>query len=74
MRYEVRVIPGAKKTGVTPQDDGSLKVCVSAPAQEGRANAAVIEVLAKHLGVPKRALTIIRGETSRRKLVEVRQV
>jgi len=44
-----------------------------APAEGGRANAAVIEALAKHFSVPKRAVTILQGVTSRSKLVEVLQ-
>jgi uncharacterized protein YggU (UPF0235/DUF167 family) len=44
---------------------------VTEPADGGRANAAVIEALAKHFGVPRRLVTIVRGARSRQKLVEI---
>jgi len=45
---------------------------VAAPAEGGRANAAVIEALAEHFGVPRRAVTIRHGLTARSKLVDIR--
>ena len=51
--------------------DGVLTVRVSAPAQEGRANAAVLEMLAEHFGVPRRAVRLVHGQAGRRKLVEI---
>ena len=51
--------------------DGVLRVKVVAPPQAGKANAAVIALLARHLGVPRRRLKIIRGASSRDKVVEV---
>ncbi|MBI4226900.1 MAG: DUF167 domain-containing protein [Candidatus Omnitrophica bacterium] len=67
----MKVIPGAKKTGVERLANGGLKVRVTAPAEGGRANAAVVEALADHYGVPRRAVTIVRGQRSRTKLIEV---
>jgi len=71
MRIQVKVTPRAKQPGVTPAADGTLAVKVRAPATDGRANDAVIEALAEHFGVPRRAVTIVHGHTSRRKLVEI---
>lgn len=51
--------------------DGGLVVRVDGPAEDGRANTALIELLADHFRVPKRAVSIVRGVTSRRKLVEM---
>lgn len=51
--------------------DGVLRVKVVAPPQAGKANAAVIALLARHLGVPRRQLQIVRGASSRDKVVEV---
>ncbi len=66
----IRVIPNAKENKVIPADNG-LKVRVTAPAFGGKANKAVIEVLAKHLGVRKSDIRITRGEKSREKTIEI---
>lgn len=71
MRLRITVVPRAKKSGVEQLADGGLRVRVAAPAEGGRANAAVIEALATHFGVPQRAVTILHGMTSRSKLVEI---
>jgi uncharacterized protein (TIGR00251 family) len=71
MRIRVKVIPKAKKSRIEQLPDGSLRVWVSAPAEAGRANAAVAEALAEHFGVPKRAVTILQGATRRTKLIEI---
>jgi uncharacterized protein (TIGR00251 family) len=47
----------------------ALKVKVSAPAEDGRANAAVLALLAKALGLPKSALSLVKGERDRNKVV-----
>ncbi|MGE3319996.1 MAG: DUF167 domain-containing protein [Candidatus Berkiella sp.] len=73
----VRVTPKAKssriKKEITPDGEVYYKVYVTAVAEDGKANQAVIELLAKALGVPKSALTITRGETSRDKVIEIRR-
>ena len=51
--------------------DGALKVRVTEPPTEGRANRAVVELLAEKFGVPKSQVEIVAGETSRRKLVKI---
>ena len=71
MRIRVKVVPRAKKSGIEALPDGGLRVRVAAPAEGGRANAAVIEALAAHFGVPRRAVAIVQGMTSRSKLVEI---
>jgi len=71
MRLPVRVTPRAKQPGIENAADGTLVVKVREPADDGRANAAVIAALACHFGVAKRAVTIVHGHTSRRKLVEI---
>ena len=68
---DVRVIPRAGKSGIAGTRDGALLVRLSAPPVEGAANAELIEVLAKTLGLPKRAVTLVSGERSRLKRVRV---
>ena len=68
---DVRVVPRAGRSGVAGTRDGALLVRLNAPPVEGAANAELIEVLAKLLALPKRALTIAAGERSRQKRVRV---
>ena len=72
MRIQVKVVPRAKKPGVEQMADGTWRVAVSAPAEGGKANAAVIEALAGRLNVPKSSVRIVRGLTGRNKEVEVK--
>jgi hypothetical protein len=71
MRLRIRVSPNSRQPGIEQLPDGTLKVRVSAPAHEGKANMAVIEALARHFRVPKSRIRILRGEATRNKLVEV---
>jgi uncharacterized protein YggU (UPF0235/DUF167 family) len=59
----VRVVPNVKIQKVLAQES-VLKIWVNAPAHHGKANRAVIELLAKHLNVKKRRLRLLRGEKS----------
>jgi len=74
VRFAVRVQPRSSRAGVDGVHGDALRVRVNAPPVEGAANEAVVEVLAKALGVAKRAVTIVSGATSRSKVVEVRGV
>jgi uncharacterized protein (TIGR00251 family) len=69
--YEIRVTPRARQNKVQRQPDGSLKVYVTAPPEDGRANEAVVDVIAEWLGVKRREVEIVRGTTSRNKVVRV---
>ena len=51
--------------------DGAVLIRIAAPPVDGKANAALIAFVAKTLGLPKGAVTIIRGETSRNKVIRV---
>jgi uncharacterized protein len=68
---DVRVIPRAGRSGLAGTRDGALLVRLNAPPVDGAANAELIEVLANTLGVPKRAVTLVAGDRSRRKRVRV---
>lgn len=71
-RYGVTVKPGSKKGPlVEVGDDGGLTLFVRERAVDGAANDGVVKLLAVHFGVPKSRVTIVRGHTSRQKLVEV---
>jgi len=71
LSFDIRVIPGASKNEVAGIQDGALKVKLTAPPVEGKANRACVEFLAGLLGVRRSALAIISGEKSRKKTVSV---
>jgi len=71
MRYSIKVIPRAKVNKIVEESKGSLKVHLTAPAVDGKANKALIVALAEHFKVKKRQIKIIRGEKSREKVVEI---
>jgi hypothetical protein len=68
---QVSVMPNAKRTAADGLHDGALRVRLAAPPIDGRANAALIEWLSDELDVPKRAVTVALGVSSRRKRVDV---
>jgi len=70
MKIEIKVIPNAKKKEVIKEGD-KIKIKVNSPAIEGKANKEVIEDLAKFLNVKKSRISIIKGERSRNKLIEI---
>jgi uncharacterized protein (TIGR00251 family) len=67
----IRVRPRSGRAGLSLASDGAILVRVNAPANEGAANRACRELLAKTLGVPKSAVEIVRGEKSRSKDIAV---
>jgi uncharacterized protein (TIGR00251 family) len=71
VRFSVRVQPRSSRTGVEGVHGDALKVRVNAPPVDGAANEAVVEVLSEALGVPRRSVRIVAGESSRTKVVEV---
>jgi hypothetical protein len=70
-RVRLRVSAGARKTELAGRHGDAFKVRVSAPPEGGRANEAVLDLLAKQLGLPRRALSIVSGRTARDKVVEM---
>lgn len=69
--FRVKVVPGSARTRVVGRLGDALKVAVAAPPERGRANQAVIRLLAERLGVAKNTVKITAGETSARKTVFV---
>ena len=70
-RLHLKVVPKASRNRIVGWVGDRLKVQITAAPEKGKANAAVVEVLAEALGLPKSALRIAAGETSPLKTVEV---
>lgn len=71
INLQIKLTPKAAANRIVVAEDGSLKVYVTVPPEDGKANAALIALLAKHFKVPKSAFTLIQGQTSRNKVVHV---
>jgi uncharacterized protein len=67
----VTVKPNTKSAAVTKLTDIDYRVTIRAPAEDGKANRALVELLADYLHVPKSAITIVRGQFARKKLVKI---
>jgi len=70
-RLKLHLTPGARQEGIGGWQGGALRLRVRARPEKGRANEAALRLLADRLGLPRAALSIIRGATSRDKLVQV---
>jgi len=69
--FPVRVAPRASRDAIEGEHQGALKVRLTAPPVEDRANEALVRLLAARLNVPKSAVRIVAGEKSRLKRVEI---
>jgi uncharacterized protein len=67
----VRVIPRASKAGIAGTRGDAILIRLTAPPVEGAANAELIEIVAKALDVPKRAVSIVTGERGRQKRLRI---
>ncbi len=70
MKIEVKVFPGANRNELV-EKEGKIKVYVNPSPDKGKANFRVIELVAEKYGVKKRDVKIVRGLTSRNKILEV---
>ena len=70
----VRAQPGARKAGVLGEQAGALKLAVTAPPEDGRANAALIEFFRNVFGLKRSQVALYSGETGRNKKVLVRGI
>jgi len=70
-RVRLRVVPNARKNEVVGVHGDAIKVKVGAPAVEGRANEALVDFIAKKLGVARREVSLASGEKSRDKVIAV---
>jgi len=71
IRVEIKVQPRSSRNQISGEQDGALKVKLTAPPVEGAANQALIDFLAHTLKIPKKNIILLRGETSRNKLIEI---
>ena len=74
LKLKIKVVPGASKSGVSGWLGEMLKVRVAAPPEKGKANTAVLKLLAKELQLPESALSIAAGGTSQLKVIEIQGV
>jgi uncharacterized protein (TIGR00251 family) len=70
-RLLVSVAPNARRTGADGLHDGCLRVRLAAPPVDGKANEQLLAWLAAELGLPKRGVRLLRGDTARRKQLEI---
>jgi uncharacterized protein (TIGR00251 family) len=71
---EILVQPRASRAKIGPMHDGRLKIAVTAPPVDGEANAAVVDLLARRLGIARGDIAVIAGATSRRKTLRIDRV
>lgn len=71
LTFAVKVHPRAKKNAITGEVGDALKLALTAPPVDGRANQACIEFFANLLDVPRSSVTIASGESSRHKIIRV---
>lgn len=66
-----RITPNASKTEIIGPYNDAIKIKISAPPLDGKANGELVKFLSKNFGIPKNSIKIISGETARDKLVEL---
>lgn len=71
MKLSLKVAPKAARNAISGWMGETLKLSVTAAPERGKANDAVIELLARTLKLPKSAISVIRGQTSTQKLVQI---
>ena len=69
---KVRLHPGARKNAITGMHDGAVKIALTAPPVDGKANDALITFLADLLHAPKSSISILSGHTSRQKTLAIK--
>ena len=71
MKLSLKVVPGSSRDRIAGWLGDTLKVCVTAPAERGKANAAVENVVADALGVPGKCVSITAGGSCAKKVLEI---
>ncbi|NMB48068.1 DUF167 domain-containing protein [Candidatus Kuenenbacteria bacterium] len=72
MLLSVKISPKSKLNRVTQIDDTHFSIHTTAAPDKGKANTAVLKLLSAHLKITKSRLTIVKGETARQKLIEIK--
>ena len=70
-RLKVKVVPGSSRDGITGWLGDALKIKVTAPPEKGRANEAVVSLLAERLGLPADAVAVASGHSSPSKVIAI---
>lgn len=70
-RLETKIIPGSSRTEIMGWLGKCLKIKVAAPPEKGKANQAVVKILAEKLALNEASITIVSGSTSQRKVIEI---
>jgi uncharacterized protein (TIGR00251 family) len=71
-QFALRVQPRSSRNAIAGVLGDAIKLAITAPPVDGKANQAVVEYLAKLFSVPKSSITILSGETGRNKLIAIR--
>lgn len=71
MRLYVKVTPNAMRVKIKKLSERTYEIRVDAPADKGKANARLLEIIAEHFDAPKSSLRIISGFASRNKIIEI---
>ncbi len=71
VRLEVQVQPRSSRNQIVGEQNGALKIKLTAPPVEGEANAALVDFMSGLLKLPRKDIRLIKGETSRHKIIEI---
>lgn len=71
MIINIKVTPRSSKNEILPQPDGSYKIRLTVPPVDGAANKKIIELLSDYFDVAKSRVVIVRGEGSKKKVIEI---
>ena len=72
MKFFIKAKPNSKEEKIKKIGETSFEIWVKEPAQKGKANAAVIKVLAEYLKIPKSRLEIVLGKNSKQKVIVIK--
>lgn len=73
MRIYVKVKPNSKQERVEKLSSDEFVVCVKTPAQEGKANLALIKLLSEYFDIPKSMIILVKGQKGRNKIIDVNE-